>query len=61
MQGHIKQIERLAPEEQVAAYNKLAKLYREFSLGSFTSGTKQLFSEWAREFEERASSVISWK
>jgi hypothetical protein len=61
MYGHIKNIERLATDEQVAAYTKLATLYREFSLGSFTSGTKQLFSEWAREFEERATSVLAWK
>jgi hypothetical protein len=60
MYGHIKNIERLAPDEQVAAYAKLAKLYHEFSLGSFTSGTKQLFSDWSRELEERATSVITW-
>jgi hypothetical protein len=60
MYRHIKNIERMAPEEQAAAYAKLAALYREFSLGSFTGGTKQLFSEWARELEERAKSVLTW-
>jgi hypothetical protein len=61
MYGHIKAIETLAPDEQVAAYTKLATLYREFSVGAFTSGTKQLFSEWARELEDRATAVLAWR